>query len=596
MSSLQAALSRSGDTLHLTPVRYPNSVRTTPIPRTTHHAPRSITTSTACGSCDWALDSRLVAEPSQTVRRDDVNLFPSAFSSLHRAAAQAGLVVSNNNTIIRSSQGPQNAQVQGGDVLGGMLQNPPKLDMHSKRGVGFGGQNDADIRSNDARTITSHREDDDDDELGTFWNPPISEAVFSSMHALPAFSPLPIHSIQNTPTSHILGDCAFVETQPNAFNTPSSQPRDQSVNAYVFVPIQEKVEEEVEIDSKPMFDNHFISRNIESPVKLSLTSKSWKPETSMLKYNSGVIENEFEGNEYCFSSYNRSEAITSRLPSSMTPTKGFSSDGSKKYINHCGTLMAPSPTFTVETAEMTLDTPSVTESQISVNTSTTYQNKASNLLSAIGAPPIYSPNMQPVSSNLHRNVSFNSDIGPTNVYKSSQGMPAPIERNKGYQEAMPNATNFSYHYDNSGDYSQQYYYYEANQQGQFRSQSAPTLGRPTFNALSKNDDDTQQRKCRVKTELCMHYENGRPCPFGTSTCFIVCYFREHDEAHQYCLVFFFFIVRLYLCTWGGGVTNDKINRFTRRWTCGHGHISHETMLDVGSNWIMVRIDTKCNFV
>lgn len=57
-----------------------------------------------------------------------------------------------------------------------------------------------------------------------------------------------------------------------------------------------------------------------------------------------------------------------------------------------------------------------------------------------------------------------------------------------------------------------------------RPHSAPTLGRPTIvdNSSSsdcKNEgDDSPQllRKTRIKTELCLHYVSGRPCPFGAS--------------------------------------------------------------------------------
>ena len=50
-----------------------------------------------------------------------------------------------------------------------------------------------------------------------------------------------------------------------------------------------------------------------------------------------------------------------------------------------------------------------------------------------------------------------------------------------------------------------------------RPKSAPTI--PTTVTTC-----TEERKIRLKTELCMHYENGRRCPFGSSEYFVV----EHD--------------------------------------------------------------------
>lgn len=67
-----------------------------------------------------------------------------------------------------------------------------------------------------------------------------------------------------------------------------------------------------------------------------------------------------------------------------------------------------------------------------------------------------------------------------------------------------------------------------------RPQSAPTVGRPTIVRTNSNniikgslttttastctkEEDAQLRKTRLKTELCLHYMSGRPCPFGSST-------------------------------------------------------------------------------
>ena len=57
-----------------------------------------------------------------------------------------------------------------------------------------------------------------------------------------------------------------------------------------------------------------------------------------------------------------------------------------------------------------------------------------------------------------------------------------------------------------------------------RSKSAPTL--PTTTSTC-----TEERKIRLKTELCMHYESGRRCPFGSSEYISV----DHDTLLSSCV-------------------------------------------------------------
>jgi hypothetical protein len=524
MSSLQAAFTSSGDILNGSPLRYPRPLRTITHPRSTNEVPRNCPTSTAFGSYH-----------PQTDHRDAVNSSPSAFSSLHRAASQAGILVSNKITTIPSNQLPIHSNSQREGVMRHSQQYPSNHALHTKRNVGVVGQNECDLHCYDTLNfITGNYDENVNDEHGLSWDPPIREAILSSSHPLPSFSPLTIHSNRTSPTSLIQDDMGLLETPGHLVNVPSSYTCNQTVSTYAFVPIREG---EVEIDEKPRFHENFTSISTDPTVKLSSTSKCWEPQASKVRYNNGEFEDDYEDIEYYIPLYNRSETPNTHLPSNMTPTKGASSDGMKKCNNRYGGVMAPSPTFTIETAEMTIDTPSVVESRFSVDTNSTYSSKACSLVFAMGTPPIYSPIPQSTSSSLRRNVSFTSDVGPKNIYQSSLAIAASTGQSQDYQQiisARPNLNNVHfYNYnENPMEYSQQYYCYQVNQHDpstSTRPHSAPTLGRPSFNALSKNDDDCQQRKCRVKTELCMHYENGRPCPFGASKSFTVQCFSDMER-------------------------------------------------------------------
>ena len=45
--------------------------------------------------------------------------------------------------------------------------------------------------------------------------------------------------------------------------------------------------------------------------------------------------------------------------------------------------------------------------------------------------------------------------------------------------------------------------------------------------FKSNADDESVRKSRIKTEMCMHYRSGRPCPFGAN-----CTYAHGEEELQ----------------------------------------------------------------
>jgi hypothetical protein len=56
--------------------------------------------------------------------------------------------------------------------------------------------------------------------------------------------------------------------------------------------------------------------------------------------------------------------------------------------------------------------------------------------------------------------------------------------------------------------------------------SSSGMNSPTFGTANNADDDSV-RKSRIKTEMCMHYSNNRPCPFGSS-----CTYAHGEEELQ----------------------------------------------------------------
>jgi hypothetical protein len=159
-------------------------------------------------------------------------------------------------------------------------------------------------------------------------------------------------------------------------------------------------------------------------------------------------------------------------------------------------METPSPAHTAETASiMTMD-----QSNYSGNT-----GAHGNMLDFIVPPPVYPKSIEratpPMSSlaaaakaGRYVAASPTPSIQSTQTVKvSSLAAALAAGRSSGGTKTLP---------------------------GVARPQSAPTLGRATLAtkaAAASKEEEAQQRKSRLKTELCMHYLQGRPCPFGQST-------------------------------------------------------------------------------
>jgi hypothetical protein len=65
----------------------------------------------------------------------------------------------------------------------------------------------------------------------------------------------------------------------------------------------------------------------------------------------------------------------------------------------------------------------------------------------------------------------------------------------------------------------------------------------------------------------------------------------------YVVSLFFFVhtkYSMHICTRGRRASDDKIDRLTRSWTSRYGYVPNQTMLDMGSDRIMVRFGFCCN--
>ena len=499
MSSLQAAVATGvGDSMNLSPLRYSR-------PSTSYADLQLIHQSSTSHSPPPGLYQRrsdsMIVPSSTTGCYHTANTSPSAFSSLRQASAAAGLNTCDSHMTVLSNQWPINQSIQA--PQDSLLETSQTLQYHS--------------------VISSSRYEAEynEEEPEMSWDPPIREATFSTSSPLPVYSPLTVPTFRSTPTTRSHSH-EYASTHQGhrylATNGQTSGSRPKSSSPHAFVPIQEW---DNEIDETTSYKENTTYCS-SSPSKLSSASKSWEPRVDFSSNGTGIDDGHDSQYYYLHSRY-RNEAYKPLLSSNLkTPTKASSNEYDKQGCYGSSNKMAPSPTFTVETADMTLDTPSIDESRSIDNRSI----KASSLLSAMGAPPIYSSSPEPTSNSLRGNDSYQADMTQTSVRRSSLSTAFAAGQHREYAELVAHASRSSHqtslqaHGISSIEYPPYNYCYsvpERDEAQHNRPQSAPTIGRPSFITPTKNEEDAQQRKCRVKTELCMHYENGRPCPFGTST-------------------------------------------------------------------------------
>jgi hypothetical protein len=527
LSSLQVAVSNSRESLRRSSLRYNG-------PHYSNSASQSFENVTGRGlkltkensvMHDW--QSHVSVSQSQSMyHQAEAKSSPSAFMSSLQVAVAAGRETNSANIYTPADHLSPISTSHGAIVAERSQRNPQgntTTTPHSEKFASALSTVTEQDRYGNGNLTNEVYLDDEDDESGLFWNPPVREAVVFASSLSAVYSPLTVHSNRATPT---LQDTPNTWHQPANHSTPSTSQNEWVCGSpYAFVPIREadgEVEEQLSSDQK-----HWSSSNTTSPTTLSWSSKSWEPVYPKSESNKDYRDDEKD--EYFSSSSDRYETPASHFQ----PTMESSSFCYKKGYNHSNSngFMAPSPSFTVETAEMTLDPPSIVESK-GINAS---KHKASSLLLAVGSPPLYSPTPQP----LHRTASSNSSNILKNV-SSSLAIAAAAERQQYHHDVALNTPCYSQlvplTYSKSisslvlAVYPQEFCYPFQQEQliGQpqtfpLRPQSAPTLGRPTLpitnsvtSSKTSNEEELQQRKCRLKTELCMHFENGRPCPFGAS--------------------------------------------------------------------------------